>query len=130
MPCQHVAREKVLLDEVAQAAADTVLARRNDRGMRDRQAEWVPEDGRHREPVGESADHCRFRDRTHDAEPRIPRLEQPRGDEQEGEQDEEPRRSVLHHRQAACSLGLVQHDLHAHASPFDVLRSLATGTSS
>ena len=53
-------REEVGLDELAERAADLVLAVGDDRGVRDRDAERMPEQRRHREPVGERADHAAF----------------------------------------------------------------------
>ena len=49
--------EEVLLDEAGQPLADLVLLVRDDRGVRDPQLERVAEQGRHREPVGQAADH-------------------------------------------------------------------------
>ena len=52
--------EEVLADEASQPFADLVLLARDDRGVRDRQPQRVPEQRGHREPVGEAADHGRL----------------------------------------------------------------------
>ncbi len=52
--------EEVLGDELLEVAADLVLASRDDRGVRHREAERVPEQRGHREPVGQRADHGRL----------------------------------------------------------------------
>ena len=78
----HDARlEEVRLDELAERAADLVLAVRDDRGVRDRQAEWTTEQRGHGEPVGEGTHHAAFGGGAHIAEPRLPFLEREREDE-------------------------------------------------
>ena len=52
--------EEVLAQEGGEAVADPVLVARDDRGVRDGQAERVAEQRGHREPVGQPADHRRF----------------------------------------------------------------------
>ena len=64
-PRDHARNEEILTDEIGERLADPVLVTRDDRGVRDRQAERVAEQGRHREPVGEAADHRRFGERLH-----------------------------------------------------------------
>ena len=62
-PRDHRRDQEILLEEVGERLADPVLVARDDRGVRDRQAERVAEQRRHREPVGEAADHRRFGER-------------------------------------------------------------------
>ncbi len=62
------AGEDVVGDEPPERAAQPFLFVRNDRGVRDRDAEWMAEQRRHREPVGDAAD-----------EARLGRGQQPRG---------------------------------------------------
>jgi hypothetical protein len=77
-----VAAQELGLDELTEILADLVLAVRDDRGVRDRDAERMPEQRRHGEPVGERPDHAAFGERAHVRE---------RGDlllEREGEREE------------------------------------------
>ena len=53
--------EEALLDEAAQGLAEAVLALDDDGGVRDGQAERTAEQGGHREPVRQPADHGRHR---------------------------------------------------------------------
>src|SRR5919201_3299691 len=69
-----LARQEVALHEAAEAPPDAVLARRDDGGVRDRDAERVPEERGDGEPVGEPADHRRLGGSAHGAEPRGTRL--------------------------------------------------------
>ncbi len=59
--------EEVLAEERLQVAGDVVLALRDDRGVRDRQPERMPEQGGDREPVGQGADHRRLGAGVHEA---------------------------------------------------------------
>src|SRR2546425_11753146 len=59
----HVARQEVILDEVAEDASDPLLPGGDDRGVRDRQAAGGPEQRRDREPVGEPPHEGRLRRR-------------------------------------------------------------------
>ena len=52
--------QEVVLDELLQAGAERVLALRDQRGVRHRQSERVPEQRGDREPVGHRADHGRL----------------------------------------------------------------------
>jgi hypothetical protein len=63
--CTRAGAEKILRDECAERIGDAALTFRNDGGVRNRQAEGAPEDGRHRKPVRHAADHRRFRERAH-----------------------------------------------------------------
>ena len=58
--------QEILLEEVGERLADAVLVARDDRGVRDRQAERMAEERGDREPVGKAADHRRFGERLHD----------------------------------------------------------------
>ena len=69
---------KFSLEEVGERLADPVLVARDDRGVRDRQAERMAEQRGDREPVGKAADHRRFGEGLHIAQPRIVRLERAR----------------------------------------------------
>ena len=73
-PCEplgeHLAGEEVALHELAEAAPDLVLALRDDRRVRDRQAERVAEQRGDGEPVGERADHRRLGGRPARSRPR------------------------------------------------------------
>ncbi len=55
--------EEVLPDEVAEGGAELVLLGGDDRGVRDGQAQGVPEERRDGEPVGQRAHHARLRRR-------------------------------------------------------------------
>ena len=92
----HLARQEVVLHEPAKAAADAVLAARDDRGVRDRNPERVPEQRCDREPVRETADHRRLGRRANEPEPRELSLEHERDDENHGRADEQTRRPPLH----------------------------------
>ena len=59
-PRDHRRDQEILLEEGGQRLADAVLVARDDRGVRDRQAERVAEQGGDREPVGQAADHRRL----------------------------------------------------------------------
>ena len=61
---------KLRLDELAEAAADLILALRDDRRVRNREAQRVAEQRRHGEPVGECADHRRLGDGADVSHPR------------------------------------------------------------
>ena len=59
-PRHHRRREEIVLEEIRQGIADPVLVARDDRGVRDRQAERMAEQGRDREPVGDATDQTRL----------------------------------------------------------------------
>ena len=75
--------EEVLPDERRQRLAELLLALDDDRGVRDRQAERVPEQRGDREPVGQRSDHRRLERRAGVSGPVPRRLrneqQQPRG---------------------------------------------------
>lgn len=56
LPCDVLGQE-VVGHEVLQVAANLVLALRNDRRMRDRQTQRMPEERGHGEPVSKRTDH-------------------------------------------------------------------------
>ena len=62
----HLAREKIPLDERAERSSDAILFRRHDRRVRNRNAERMPEERGDGEPVGQPADHARFHRRAND----------------------------------------------------------------
>jgi hypothetical protein len=67
----HLLGQEVRADEVGEVAAEGVLAGRDDRGVRDRQRQRVPEQRGHREPVGQAADHAGFRGGLDVADPAV-----------------------------------------------------------
>ena len=69
-PRDHRRDQEILLEEAGERLADPVLVARDDRGVRDRQAERMAEQGGDREPVGEAADHRRLGEGLDVAEPR------------------------------------------------------------
>ena len=99
-----VGREEVALHEVAEAAADVVLAARDDRRVGDRDAERVAEQGGDGEPVGEGADHRRLRCRLEVADPGRLLLERPSEHEHDGGEHQQPRGEQLHPSQIAGAL--------------------------
>ena len=73
-PRHHRGDQEILAQEGGERVADPILVARDDRGVRDRQAERVAEQRGHREPVGKTADHRGFREGADIAERRISRL--------------------------------------------------------
>ena len=65
----HLGRQPLVLHHRDDALDDLLAPVRDDRGVRDRDAERVAEQRRHREPVGEPADHGRLEARGDDREP-------------------------------------------------------------
>jgi hypothetical protein len=65
---EDVGVEEVLLDELAERGRELVLALDDQSGVRDRQAQGTTEQGRHREPVRDAADHRRLGAGLHVAE--------------------------------------------------------------
>ena len=91
--------EKMHLDEFAEAGGDAMPVVRDDRGMRDRQAERMAEQGDHREPVGEATHRARLGKSREEAERRMQVLDgarDQRGDEEDRKKD---RRNALHVRE-------------------------------
>ena len=103
----HVARQEVILDEVAEDAADPLLPRGDDRGVRDRQAEGVPEQRRDGEPVGEPPHERRLGRRSHPAEPGILRLKDAGGHEHDDRERQDTRRPPLHGVELGLPRGVV-----------------------
>ena len=66
---QYLPGQEVGLHELAERAADLVLAVRDDGRVRNRYPERVAEERGHREPVGQGTDHRRFRERADDSPP-------------------------------------------------------------
>ena len=73
--------EQVLLDELAEGPAELVLPLGDDRGVGDRQPQWVAEQGRDREPVGQSADQRGLGRGPHEPEDPTVLTEEDRGQE-------------------------------------------------
>ncbi len=67
---ENVGVEEVLLHELAESSGELVLALDEQRGVRDRQAQGTAEQGRHREPVGNGADHGGLGASLHEAQER------------------------------------------------------------
>ena len=80
--------EEVRLEEAADVAGGAGLVRRQERGVRDRQAERAAEQRLDREPVGEAADHAGLGHRLHEPGPARLGAEEVGGEEDrdEGEQ--------------------------------------------
>ena len=102
-----VGGEEVALDEGAEAPADVVLAVRDDRGVGDRDAERVPEQRGHREPVGQRTDHGRLGRGPHVGEPRDVVLERAGDEEDDGRADQQAGGDPLHVGQVALAPQLV-----------------------
>ncbi len=113
---EHVVGEEVLLDELAETAPDLVLALRDDRGVRDRDAERMPEQRGHGEPIGERTDHRRLRRGDHVADPRGVTVGGAGDHVHDGGGDEHPRRDDLHPPQSGCAIGVGQRGRHAGAT--------------
>ena len=72
---------KLSLQEIGERVADPVLVARDDRGVRDRQAERVAEQGGDREPVGDAADQAGLGEGAHEAPGGMEVVEAGGGDE-------------------------------------------------
>ena len=71
-PLRHQTRnQEIVLEKIGQRVADPVLVARNDRGVRDRQAHRVAEQGGDGEPVSKPADHRRLGEGPHKAQSRV-----------------------------------------------------------
>ena len=79
----HLAREEIALHEIAERRADAVLARRHDGRVRDGNAQRMPEERGHGEPVGDAAHHRGLGKGAHVAQPRKARLVHAREHEQD-----------------------------------------------
>ncbi len=87
----HGLGQEVGRDELGQRRADGVLAGRDDRGVRDRQSQRMPEQRGDGEPVGQRADHAGLRGRPDVAEPGIAVLQQPGDHEDHRHQPQQAR---------------------------------------
>ena len=101
--------EELVLDERAEGRADLVLAGRDDRRVRDAQAERIPEQRRHREPVGDRADHGALGGGAHVAEPGHLVLQGERDREHDGGHGEQRGGDAFHAPQRVASLGIGGH---------------------
>ena len=97
---EHLLGQEVALDELAEAATDLVLAVGDDRRVRDRDPERVPEQRRDGEPVGERADHRRLGEGLHVADPAVPSVEGRHDVHRRGRQQQQ-QRDRLHAAQRA-----------------------------
>src|SRR5690242_8832392 len=123
----HLAGEEVLLNERAERSANAILARGDDRRVRDGNAQWMPEERGDREPVSQTTDHRGFGGRPYDRDPRIPRLQELRDREDHGRRDEQHRRSPLHTVELCLTSRFVLQELHScGAQPPRVTRDRST----
>jgi hypothetical protein len=104
---EHGGGEEVVLQEVAEDAADAVLLRRDDGGVRDRQAQRPAEQRGDGEPVGDASHQRGLGGGTHHGEPGVRRFEQPRHDEHQQRHAEEPRGDALHRGELRLPLRFV-----------------------
>ncbi|MFK4543212.1 hypothetical protein RKD29_002808 [Streptomyces tendae] len=121
--------EEVLPDELAQRDAELVLLLRDDRGVRDGDAQRVAEEGGDREPVGERADHAGLGGGRHIARPgaRAP-VRGPLGqDVDHGDEEQQTGGGELHPAHAAA-LGLVGRAERRHRAIADRTRFGTPGT--
>ncbi len=88
--------EEIIPEEGGEGVADPVLVARHDRGVGDRDAERMAEQGGDREPVGDAADQAGFREGADEAPGRMLRLEPGRRDEQGGHARQHRRRQRPH----------------------------------
>ena len=93
--------QEVVADEIRQHAADLVLARGHDGGMRDRQPQRTSKQRGDREPVRQRADEPGFGECLNKAQPWVAGKKQARGDEQRRHGEQKPRGDPAHPRQAA-----------------------------
>ena len=96
---EHLAGQEVGLHELAERATDLILAMRDDRRVRDGDAEWMPEQRRHGEPVGQRAHHRGLGERSHVADPAVVLL-LPSGNE---EDDRDEQGAVPWRRASSCA---------------------------
>ena len=96
----HLGRQEVALDELAQGLAEPVLLLRNDGGVRDGQSERPPEQRGDCEPVGQPADQSRLAERAQVTHPWMQRLIGAREQEDHGRSQQERERQALHGAQA------------------------------
>ena len=87
-PRDHRGDQEIVAQEGGEGLADPVLVARDDRGVRDRDAERMAEQGGDREPVGEAADHRRLGERLDEAERRIGFVEAVGGEEDRRHRDQ------------------------------------------
>ena len=91
----RLARQEISLDETAEIVGDALMVSRDDRGVRDRQAERTAEQGDHGIPVGQAA-HGRRRRESRDVAPGpMCRLVIARDAKQRGRHNQQQRRRDL-----------------------------------
>ena len=95
-PRHHRGGEEIVLEEIGERVADPVLVARHDRGVRDRHAERVAEQGGHREPIGDAADQPRLGEGADEAPGRMGVGEVGDGDEHRRHAREHRRRQRPH----------------------------------
>ena len=107
------------LDEAAEIVGDAALVRRDDRGVRDGQAERPPEQRHHRVPVGDAADGGGLGEGGDEAEPRpagFPRL----GGGKDGDAERQSSAAIALVRRSAASFSASAGDRPRPAGPLDV----------
>ena len=102
----RVRRQEVLLYELAEGVAELVLALLDHRRVRDRDAERVTEQRRHREPVGQASDERRLQPGAEVSGPARVIGEEHRREERGPHDQEEPRRPPLAGAQELRAAGL------------------------
>ena len=99
-PRHHRGGQEIVLEKHRQRVADAILVARDDRGVRDRQAERMAEQRGDREPVREATDHRRFGKGADEPGGQICRLELPRDQICRGHQHQQAGGDDLHSRRA------------------------------
>ena len=102
-----VARHEVGFDELAERSTDLILAVLDDCGVRNRDAERMPEQCRHREPVGKRADHRGFGKGPDITPCRAGVLVGPRDDVQRRCREQQHERQALHPPQSGDALEII-----------------------
>ena len=97
-------RQQLPPHPIPERAPDLVLPARDDRRVRDRDAERMPEQRRHREPVRERADHAALGRRAHVPPAREVLLEDERDDEDDRHEQQGAERDRLHGAEPAIPL--------------------------
>ncbi len=109
---QHFLGEEIVSDESAQALADLILALLDDGRVRNRETEWMAEQCRDREPVGDGSHHGRLCCCPHVTDPVVIGLLPAGDDEDDGGEDQERSGEPLHAPQIVPPLFVVVHREH------------------
>ncbi len=100
-PRDHGCRQKIVAKELRQRLPDSILVLGDDRRVRDRKAERMPEQSRDGEPVGKPADHGSFGKRPDKAPAWVSRLEAGSREENGGHRHQHAGRNDAHPAGAA-----------------------------